>query len=232
MTSIYFENQPLYKTEGKFCMSDYDLKLARHEMDSKDILSGYQNKQKYVRSSVFVEAELIVDGKGYGCVIVNISPGGARLKVINEIPEAKSAILKTISSGEFHCDISRHASDFVAVVFTDSRENIKKIVDEILGRSDLENDNRVFPRRAVMFNGQSCSGVRIFKCRVVDISLTGARVVLETNHKLEPCITLRIHRFGDFYCKVARHAEDFVGLSFLEPPSKILDSFGHLLPRG
>ncbi|MDH5749800.1 MAG: PilZ domain-containing protein [Rhodospirillales bacterium] len=213
-------------------MSDSEFGPDRYRASSSSFLSNFANRQKFTRCSVYVDGQLISGDEVLDCVILNISLGGAWVRLPQVVKPKEKLTLKATGFGEFQCEVIRQNGKNIGLAFTEPARKTKDIVHAILGRNDIGHENRKFPRRTVLFSGKNYSGVRIFKCRVIDISLGGARVKVDKYFQYDPIVTLRIDRFGDFACEVVWQEDTLLGLAFLDPPAKILNSIGSLLPQG
>lgn len=82
-------------------------------------------------------------------------------------------------------------------------------------------DRRRHPRRSVIWLGTLKVGEFDFPCRVLDLSLTGARIRLSLPLKKGASVILSISRCGDLPAHIAWHKEDKIGLDFTLPPEEI-----------
>lgn len=82
-------------------------------------------------------------------------------------------------------------------------------------------DRRNHPRRSVIWLGTLRVGEFSFPCRVLDLSLAGARIRLSLPLKKDASVILCISRCGDLPAKVAWHQNDTLGLDFTLPPREL-----------
>lgn len=92
-------------------------------------------------------------------------------------------------------------------------------------------DRRNHPRRSVIWLGTLKVGEFSFPCRVLDLSLTGARIRLALPLKNGTVVTLSISRCGDLPAEIAWYEEDTLGLTFSLPPRELAQLLGESAVR-
>jgi hypothetical protein len=151
----------------------------------------------------------------YPCQTIDMSPGGVRLlaPVLGQPQERVVAYLDHIGRSEG--TIVRHVPNGFAMTIAATPRKRDKLASQltwlanrhILGLPDERRHERVAPRNArtdlVMPDGTS------HPCRVLDISLTGARVQTE----LQPPVGTPV-MLGRTQAKVVRHVEGGIAVEF------------------
>lgn len=87
-------------------------------------------------------------------------------------------------------------------------------------------ERRRHPRRAVIWMGSLRVGEWTFACRVLDLSLTGARIRLALPLKRGAEVTLSVPRCGDIPAEVAWHKDDKLGINFSISAGAVRDRLG------
>ncbi|GAK34250.1 MULTISPECIES: PilZ domain-containing protein [Iodidimonas] len=82
-------------------------------------------------------------------------------------------------------------------------------------------DRRTHPRRSVIWMGTLKVGDFSFSCRVLDLSLAGARIKLALPLKRNAAVTLSITRCGDLPAEISWHKDDRLGLNFTIPAAEV-----------
>lgn len=100
-----------------------------------------------------------------------------------------------------------------------------------MNRPAEKEERRRAPRRPVIWYGKLLVGDHRFDCRILDISLTGARLQLELPLKRGAEVRLSIPRCEDLPAAVSFHREDRLGLSFTIPPDEIASRIGDSAAR-
>lgn len=75
-------------------------------------------------------------------------------------------------------------------------------------------ERRRHPRRSVIWMGSLKVGEWSFPCRVLELSLCGARIRLSLPLKRGAEVVLSVPRCGDLPAEVSWHKEDKMGLTF------------------
>lgn len=88
--------------------------------------------RRFRRKPVIWAATLEAGSGIFDCVILDLSSGGARLKISQTVPLNQPAVLTFGSFGTFPCTIVRSSPEETGVQFTETPETIVKRLGEIL----------------------------------------------------------------------------------------------------
>ncbi|GEQ97011.1 hypothetical protein JCM17844_06480 [Iodidimonas gelatinilytica] len=95
-----------------------------------------------------------------------------------------------------------------------------------MNNGDTGKERRNHPRRSVIWMGTLKVGEFSFSCRVLDLSLAGARIRLALPLKRGAPVTLTISRCGDLPAEICWHKDDRLGLNFILPPQEVRQLLG------
>lgn len=188
-------------------------------------------KQEDPRRSVYVAARLTSGEDTIDCQILNISTGGAKLR-IKHAGEIDAEVVLTIEShGTFPARVAWRKGDQMGLEFLGDRARAARLVWDLLENPDVEKESRRFTRTRVLWSGRLHASGRAADCRVLNISAFGARVRLVEPTVIDSRVTLRIERFGEFPSDVVWKDGEFLGISFRDDPEDIVQIFGEALPN-
>lgn len=159
---------------------------------------------------------MLQDRREYPCQTVDMSPGGVALisPVKGVIGERVVAYLDQI--GRVEGQIARHIDGGFAMTIAASPRKRDKLANQltwlanrhVLNLPEDRRHDRFAPKTSITQIGLPDG--RVYKCRIVDVSLSGAAVQCE----VKPQIGTRI-LFGRMRATVVRHFEDGLALEFL-----------------
>lgn len=95
-----------------------------------------------------------------------------------------------------------------------------------MNKPEVSDERRRAPRRPVLWNGKLLVGKHRFDCRILDISLTGARLQIDLPLKRGAEVGLSIPRCEELPAAVSFQRDDRLGLSFTIPPDEVADKVG------
>lgn len=190
-----------------------------------------KNRHRFKRSSVFCAGKIIYGDYVIDCDVLNISAGGAQIRVIGDEDPPDAFRLRIEGFDEFDCDVVRRADRKIGLTFKAPPEQVEKLVDEIIGHPEKTNEVRKFPRRLVLLSGAVYVENRAVDCRILDISVGGARLKTERKFDHDARFPLMIYRFGEFPVEVAWEEDTELGIAFVDDPDEIQRIIGHILPQ-
>ena len=209
---------------------DSILTSASSNADVLSIFGNFNDRQKYVRCAVYLDAQLSIGDQTIKSSLLNISPGGAIVQVSQQLLPETDLTMRVDGFDGLECKVIRQNGNKFGLGFSEPADKISKTIHDILGHG-IGKENRKLPRRAVMFKANYHTGIRIYKCKIIDISLSGICVKSDISFPSKTEIRIESPRFGDFSCLVAWQKGTLIGLKFLEQPHKIIKRFGHILPH-
>lgn len=190
-----------------------------------------KNRHRFKRSSVFCAGKIIYDDHVIDCDVLNISAGGAQVRVIGDEEPPNEFSLRVEGFDEFSCEVVRRAGSKYGLAFHTSPDKVEKVVEDIIDHPEKTNEVRKYPRRLVLLSGAVYVENRAVDCRILDISVGGARLRTERNFDHDKRFPLMIYRFGEFPVEVAWEQETDLGIAFVDDPEDIERIIGHILPQ-
>ena len=87
-------------------------------------------RREHARKPVVFASEMLFDNKEVPCSIINISAGGAKLKIVEERENKypRSAVLDITPFGRFTVTIVWHSGEYIGVKFIDSPNKMAEVV--------------------------------------------------------------------------------------------------------
>ena len=171
-------------------------------------------RRRFQRVNVNVLGRFMLPNRSeYPCQVVNMSPGGVALMspVTGHIGERVIAYLDHI--GRIEGEISRHIEGGFAMTINATARKRDKLASQLTwlaNRHELPEDRRherILPKnpysQITLPDGQE------YRCRIVDVSLSGAAVTVDVRPALGSMVTL-----GRMRARIIRHFDDGVALEF------------------
>ncbi len=189
-----------------------------------------EEKQRYTRTSTLFPGELIAAAGAVPCQVLNISAGGAKVR-LSEPWMHELAVTLRIDRFTFVGEIVWQYDDCVGLSFVGDPAEIEQIIDEELVKLRDPADRRRFARVSVLMSGKLFSGGEMVDCVVLNISAGGAKVRVLQPLEFDSAVRLRVERFGDFPGVVAWQDGAYIGLQFLIEPSEVIRRVAETLPR-
>jgi len=93
---------------------------------------GGKNRRKFERITVLWSGSLECDGQVFECLIVNVSPGGALVRVDNPASCKKSVILRSPRFGELAGEITWRQDKELGIKFSDSEQVVANKMEKAL----------------------------------------------------------------------------------------------------
>lgn len=162
--------------------------------------------------------------------ILYLSPTGARICLVNSddaalVGGAVHVVFKIDRFQDLRASIIWQQETILGLQF-DGAPSVDQSVgeapdpgDEADGEDDR--DRRSFPRKRVMLAANLDVNGAQFACRILDMSLVGARLQVDEDLPNEELMQLVTTRFGLLPIEVMWRVSDQVGVQYLEPPGTI-----------
>ena len=190
-----------------------------------------KNRHRFKRSSVFCAGKIIFDDSVIDCDVLNISAGGAQIRVIGDEEPPDTFSLRVEGFDEFSCEVVRRAGDKCGLAFHAAPDEVEKVVEDIIDHPEKTNEVRKYPRRLVLLSGAVYVSNRAVDCRILDISVGGARLRTDRKFVHDRRFPLMIYRFGEFPVEVAWEDDTELGIAFVDDAEEIQRIIGHILPK-
>ena len=197
--------------------------------DSISAASEDQEKQQFPRRAVLMAATLVVAEQHVPCEVLNISEGGAKIRLKGEIVFQPRVVLY-INEFAFEADVVWHTDDNMGLKFLMSPEAVGKVINGPLSAASNPRERRDHTWRSVLMSGKLMADGRETECVVCNISLAGAQIRVKAALDYGQRLNLRIDRFGIFPAEVVWVDGENIGLRFLIAPAAVSAMVGDFLP--
>ena len=194
-----------------------------------------QERQRHVRTAVLVAGRVASGSECHTCEIVNISIGGARLR-LSEAPGALESVTIQVDGYPdlIGCVIWRADREIGVEFDYESRETAQQL--QVDARpAYVPSDRRRSIRVSVLWSGRVVrdDGSADLPCMVLNVSTEGAR--LRLNEPVDAMdnvpVRLQIDRLGGLDGRVAWVRNDEMAIVFDEDPDRIAERLSEVLPR-
>ena len=202
-----------------------------HMTDDRQDRPDAREGQELPRALVLRPARLHSGGESVGCEILNISAEGVKLRVALGFEPARRLTLVVESCGEYDCDLVWHDGEVLGLEYPQQNAETLALYKALVADSEGPAGARKATRVQVLWTGSLHAGERPSACRILDVSLGGAKVDVTNPSDIPSPVTLRIDRFGEFYCEVVWREGDHLGLRFLADHETIVETIGRAVPQ-
>ena len=187
-------------------------------------------RHAFPRSSVLLSAMLGVEKHEVACEILNLSDGGAKVRLSDPIDCESPAMLTIEPHGTLVGTIAWQNGHFVGLVFDRDDAEQQAILQEVIANPESSKERRDFPRTSVLWSGRIHAAGRVAECRVLNISAVGAKVRLLESLQHGTQVSLMIDRFGEFPSDVVWQEGEYLGIDFRDEPEDIVRIVEPALP--
>ena len=187
--------------------------------------------RKQPRALVLCPGTLRLGDWAIECQIVSVSVEGANVRATQVLDPVSSLTLDTRSCGEFECDVIWQDAETLGLMFREQGPKTENLYQTLLQDSEGTTGARRAIRVQVLWSGILRSGHRSSECRIVNVSLSGAKAHVSNPSELASPVVLTIDRFGEFHCEIVWREGDYLGLKFLADPQTIEESIGEAVPQ-
>lgn len=188
------------------------------------------NRQKHPRHQTLCSGRFCVGEQEVDCQVLDISVGGARVRLSQPVEPETLIQLKIDRIGEFAGRVAWRNGTTLGIEFHEELSEVARIVEDILSHDVSQDEHRGGIRTSVLWAGRILSAGRETGCRVLNISAHGAKIRSERPFDSAAEIILSIDRFGDFAAKVIWQDEGYLGVEFQDKPEQIVRAFGEAVP--
>ena len=187
--------------------------------------------QQLPRALVLRPARLHSGGQSVGCEILNISAEGVKVRVALDFEPARRLTLAVESCGEYDCDLVWRDGETLGLEYPEQNAETLGLYQALVADSEGPSGVRDETRVQVLWNGFLHAGARSSACRILNVSLSGAKAQVSNPSDIPSPVTLKIDRFGDFTCEIEWREGDYLGLRFLADKETIAETIGQALPQ-
>ncbi len=194
-------------------------------------LAKQVDRQKYPRHSTLCPGKLVFGDEEVDCEVLNISVGGAKVRLAKPIETNASVCVKILRVGEFTGRVAWRDGTVLGIEFQDELTEFARIIEDVLSAESQSHERREDGRASVLWSGKLRSAGQITNCRIVNFSLKGVQLLTEKEINCGLEVILWIERFGEFTTKLIWQDGPSIGVQFVDPPRTIEHRFGDSLPN-
>lgn len=187
-------------------------------------------RQKNPRHSTLVSGTLVSGDEEVDCDVLNVSVGGAKIRIRQPVETNSHVRVKIGRLGEFTGRVAWRNGTTLGVEFQDELTEMARIVEDILSTEAGTGERRDDVRASVLWSGKLRSAGQLANCRIVNFSLKGVQLLAEKEIDCGLEVILWIERFGEFNTKLIWQDGESIGVQFVDPPKIIERRFGESLP--
>ena len=187
--------------------------------------------QEHPRALVLYPGTLRVGGWSVACEVVNISVEGANVRATQVLDLVPLLILSIAPHGEFECDVTWQDGEILGLTFREQGPKTRRLYEALLQDSEGAEGARDTTRVQVLWSGKLRSKEMSSDCRIVNVSLGGAKAQVSSPSYILSPVTLVIERFGEFNCEIVWREGDYLGLRFLDDRQTIEATIGRAVPQ-
>ncbi len=190
-----------------------------------------RERQELPRAMVLRPARLHSGGESVGCEILNISAEGVKVRVALDFEPAGRLTLAVESCGEYDCDLVWRDGETLGLEYPEQNAETLGLYQALVADSEGPSGARDGTRVQVLWNGFLHAGERSSACRILNVSLGGVKVQVTNPSEIPSPVTLKIDRFGEFYCEIEWREGDYLGLRFLADRETVAETIGQAVPQ-
>lgn len=189
---------------------------SAEETGSPEDSGSPEDRQRYTRRSTLVAAHLRIADELLEVDILDLSEGGAKLKVPAVLNRGTKVALLVEGVGEFGGRVAWRQGDAHGIEFRESPAAVAESIPQIMESADEARERRMHMRSSVLWRAEIFSGIRRADCDILNISAGGCRVRLATEFVASDEVTIRSVRFGERKGRVVWKTADRLGIQFNE----------------
>ena len=184
------------------------------------------DKQKHPRYQTLCPGKLYAGDRVVDCDVLNLSIGGAKIRLAEPVETASQVRLRIERVGEFSGRVAWQDGATLGIEFHDQLREIARIVEDILSEDVSRDERRGHPRTSVLRSGRLLYQGQSTDCRILNISLGGARIRLDKPFSGGPEVILKIDRFSQVLGSVIWQDGEHLGIEFLGETEHIVQVLG------
>ena len=193
-------------------------------------LAKLVERQRHPRHSALIPGKLVSGDEEVDCEVLNVSVGGAKIRIAQPIETNSHVRVRILRVGEFTGRIAWRNGTTMGVEFQDELTELARIVEDVLSTETESDERRDDARTSVLWSGKLRTAGQLTNCRIVNFSLKGVQLLAEKEIDCGLEVILWIERFGEFTTKLIWQDGESIGVQFDDPPKTIEARFGDSLP--
>ena len=183
------------------------------------------------RSAVLCGARIRSGDRDVNCHVLNLSTGGAKVRVEGEVDPSQPVILEAEPLGTFSAEVVWKDGDRLGLMFVEETETIERLIDSTRDRPDRPRSQRRFARCSVIWHGELETDDGMRECTILNMSAGGAKIRVEAPPASGTRVVLKTLRFGDFSGTVRWSGDNAAGIEFEGEPREVAERIAGALPR-
>ncbi|HEX4637363.1 MAG TPA: PilZ domain-containing protein [Rhizomicrobium sp.] len=197
---------------------------AKRQIDAT--LSEPANNRKYQRALVALEGAIFASGIAQQCQILDLSPGGARLRRDNPAPLEGELHLYIKGFGRFRIEIVRSNDAEVAVRFAVDNDAVMGLLKGLSNYVNGYDTTQTKERKEVRVPTSIAAVCRMadgaaIPCEIIDASMRSMSIRISERPRIGSLVTL-----GHTKVRVVRHHSQGIAVQLLPAPSAKSSRFG------
>jgi len=188
-------------------------------------LSGTATNRKYERVLVALEGAILAAGGAQECQILDLSPGGALLRLATPLPPQEELHLYIKGFGRFRARVVRNSGAEIALQFIVDNESVlgllRGLSNYVKGLDTAQTKERKEVRVPVSIAAvcRMADGAAV-PCEIVDASMRSMSLRISERPRIGSVVTL-----GGSKVRVTRHHSQGIAVQCLPAPSGKFDRF-------
>lgn len=182
--------------------------------DDSLTLADPTNRQRHPRLSVLIGAALIVEGHQVDCDVIDLSAGGAKVRVDHSLDIGMLVDLSIEGSPQLGGTVVWWNGEFAGIRFHENAELAEDEVVEVIESAQDDRERRTDTRTSVLWLADLYVGIRHYRCKILNIAAGGAKLSIDADLKLGAEVTLRSRNFGEFKAEIVWKKDGAFGVRF------------------
>jgi hypothetical protein len=189
-------------------------------------------RQRFIRRSILLAATLRDDEGAVECDLIDLSAGGAKVRVAVPYPLGAQVLLTIGDEHGFYSKVAWRDGDFLGLRFIEPPDSVAAAIPDILKQNSDSRERRRQVRSSVLWSAEIYGGLRHSKCEILNISASGAKLHTAGQFPSGTEIAIRSVRFGEFRAEVIWQDKEAgtLGVRFLENDERIAEFIQRSLP--
>lgn len=172
------------------------------------------DKRRHLRHATLCFGKLIEGERELDCEVLDLSTGGAKLRVPEPLEVESQICLGIERVGRLSGRVAWCNGATLGVKFDEELPAVYEVVTGILSEGGDEKRHSV--RTSLLSFGKLHSGDQAVKCRIVNISARGAQICCEDSFDCDLEVRLQVDGLGTFASTVVWQQGNVFGLVFKE----------------
>ncbi len=184
------------------------------------------DKQKHPRYQALCPGKFYTGGRVVDCDVLNISAGGVKIRLARQVEAASQVRLRIDRVGEFSGRVAWRDGAILGIEFQHQLTQIARVVEDILNEDMSRAKRRRHPRTSVLWAARLLCQGQSTDCRILNISLGGAKIHPEKPINGGPKVILNIDGFGQIAGSIVWQDVEHLGIEFLDEREHIVRVLG------